>query len=884
MSLRRSSDPDWSAKILAECIGEELPPCQAACPLDIRVREKLRFMKTGRMDEALAVVLERCPFPGILGRICAHPCETACTRGSLGGPIAIAGLKRYLADLFPDAVFQVAPGPARPQGVAVVGGGPAGLMAAYELRRLGYWVALFEAENALGGALRRYIPPYRLPREVLDRELAILDKLGVEVFLGTRLGREVHLEELRRDFAAVFLALGAHKSLNLGVAGEHLPEVRAGLDFLSLANSGAPLEVGPRVAVIGGGNAAVDVARTALRTGGRQVTLVCLETLDEMPAFPQKISEAQREGVQILHRWGVKAIVGATRVTGLELKAVTRVFDGQGRFAPAYDDDTVKTLEVDAVLVAIGQRSELGPWAGALASGSRSLRVDPVTLETGLSEVFAGGDMVTGPRTAVEAFAAGRRAALAIDAYLQGQPLPEVLPPLASRGTGLIPDINGAVPEPRTDMDHLPVKARMDKPEAEVEMGFTAEQALAEAERCLSCVCSKCVTNCTFLQNYVRHYPFTEKEMMRLLRERGAEEPLIPYSCHFCGLCQAVCPKDLHAGEACLDFRQRLVDSGKGPLPPHKGIQNYVKWGTSPYFTLTRPDPATGKARWVFFPGCSLPGYSPHLVKAAYAYLREKLTDVGIILNCCGAPSHLTGEAAVFEGVLSRVASDLERLGGPELIAACTHCLHTLKDFRPGLRVRSIYEVMAEKGLPEAGRALEPGVFNIHDACGARGMPQIHDAVRRLVTDMGHGLEEMPHSREATICCGAGGMVEAVNAPLAQKMQDFRLSEANRDLITYCATCRARFRAAGRPAAHLLELLFNPRWRQALDAPPSGSLKRWWNRWRLKSNFSKNFKGKTKRGITRISKDYATMRFKRNSWGEFIASKITRDLNSIQIP
>jgi NADPH-dependent glutamate synthase beta subunit-like oxidoreductase len=829
------SQPDWSVKILSECIGEELPPCQAACPLDIRVREKLRLMKEGRMAEALAVVLERCPFPGILGRICVHPCEEACTRNTLGGPIAIAGLKRYLADLDPEAVFRVSPGPPRPHRVAVVGGGPGGLMAAYELRRRGYGVTLFEAEDALGGALRLYIPPYRLPREVLDREVRVIEKLGAEVRLGVRLGREFGLDDLRRDFDAVFLALGVHTPLSLGVPGEDLPQVFPGLDFLKRANRGQAPELGPRVTVIGGGNAAVDAARTAWRTGAKEVVLVCLESRDEMPAFPHEVAEAQREGVQILNRWGIKAILGGDRVTGLELKAVTRVFDDQGRFAPAYDEDRRQALDTDAVLVAIGQKSGLGAWAGELAAG---FQVAPDTLETAVPGVFAGGDMVTGPRSAVEAFAAGRRAALAIEAYLRQQPLPEVLPPLTSRATGLIPDTDGAMPVPRAHMECLPLAARKELPEGEVELGFTRQEAQAETERCLSCVCSRCVTHCTFLQNYVRQYPYTEKEVVRLLQERGAEEPLIPYSCHFCGLCQAVCPKDLHAGEVCLDLRQKLVNTGKGPLPPHKGIQNYVKWGTSPTFTLTRPDPATGRARWAFFPGCSLPGYNPHLVKAAYAYLREKLPDVGIILNCCGAPSHLTGEAGVFEGVLDRVAGELERLGWPELIAACTHCLHTLKDSRPDIRVRSIYEIMAEKGLPEASRAAAPGVFNIHDACGARQAPRIHEAVRRLVTEMGYSIEEMEHHGERTICCGAGGMVEAVNAPLARKMQDFRLSEATRDLITYCATCRARFREAGRHSAHLLDLVLNSDWKRALQTPPSGSLKRWWNRWRLKQYFS----------------------------------------------
>ena len=230
---------------MRECIGEEPPPCQAACPLNIRVREKLRFMQQGNLTEALAVVLERCPFPGILGRICTHPCEAACTRNSLDQPIAVAGLKRYLADLAPDAVFNVAPGPDRPQPVAVVGGGPAGLMAAYELRRFGYPVTLFEAEPFLGGALRLYIPPYRLPREVLEREVSVVQKLGAEVRLRTRLGRDVHLEDLRRDFAAVFLALGAHKGLSLQIPGENLTGVMDGISFLKAVNAGAPPASGP---------------------------------------------------------------------------------------------------------------------------------------------------------------------------------------------------------------------------------------------------------------------------------------------------------------------------------------------------------------------------------------------------------------------------------------------------------------------------------------------------------------------------------------------------------------------------------------------------------------------------------------------------------------
>jgi NADPH-dependent glutamate synthase beta subunit-like oxidoreductase len=834
---------NWRAKILAECIGEEPPPCQAACPLGIRVREKLRFLQQGDLAAALAVVLERCPFPGILGRICTHPCEAACTRNSLDQPIAIAGLKRYLADLDPEAISHVTPGLDRPQPVAIVGGGPAGLMAAYELRRLGYPVTLLEAEPFLGGALRLYLPPYRLPREVLEREVGVVERLGTEVRLRTRLGRDVLLEDLRRDFAAVFLALGDHKSLSLQIPGEDLTGVMDGLGFLKAANRGTPPEVGRRVAVIGGGNAALDAARSAWRAGAQEVHLLYRRTPELMPALAPEVEEARREGVQFHFLTLPVRILGDGRVQGLIVQRTELGEpDAGGRLCPIPVAGSEFTLAVDLVIPAVGQTADFSFFGPGLAFDTATihrLEADPVTLQTRIPGVFAGGDLVTGPQSAVAAFAAGRRAALAIHASLSGQAKTQELPPPAGRGTGLIVDTRGAAVTSRQPMPDLSLAARTAQPDAEVETGFTDSAARAEAARCLTCTCSQCVKHCTFLQHYVLQFPATEKGLVRLLEDRGAADPLIPYSCHYCGLCQAVCPKDLYAGGVCLSAREDLVARGQGPLPPHKGIQDYVKWGSSPIFTLSRPDPATGKAARVFFPGCSLAGHFTAVVQAAYAHLRRRLPDTGLMLNCCGAPSYFMGEKDVMLRIIRNVAGELAKLGAGEIIVACTHCYQTFQEFLPEVQTRTIYEVLNQVGLPDGGSDTAPASFNVQDACGARQAPQIHDAVRRLITGLGHTVEEMPHNRERSICCGSGGMVPAVAPDLAKKMTDFRLSEATLDLVTYCASCRARLNKAGHPTLHVLDLPFNPNWQQTKTQPPPHSLMRWWRRWRLKRYFGR---------------------------------------------
>ena len=362
--------------------------------------------------------------------------------------------------------------------------------------------------------------------------------------------------------------------------------------------------------------------------------------------------------------------------------------DAGGRSCPVPVPGSEFTLEVDTVIPAVGQTADFSFFGPGLAFDTATiyrLEADPVTLATQIPGVFAGGDLVTGPRSAVEAFAAGRRAALAIHCSLAGQPLPQELPPLASRTTNLIVDTTrrrGHLPP----ADARPQPGGADGPTGRRSgTGFHRRRGPRPKPPAASPAPAPSASRTApFSSTMCQQFPYTEKELVRLLAGRGLADPLIPYSCHYCGLCQAVCPKDLHAGRPCLAAREALVARGKGPLPPHKGIQNYVKWGSSPTFALSRPDPATGKAARVFFPGCSLAGHATGVVKAAYAHLRRQLPDTGIMLNCCGAPSYFMGEKDVMLRVIRNVAGELEQLGAREVIVACTHCLPDLSGISPG--------------------------------------------------------------------------------------------------------------------------------------------------------------------------------------------------------
>jgi NADPH-dependent glutamate synthase beta subunit-like oxidoreductase/NAD-dependent dihydropyrimidine dehydrogenase PreA subunit len=534
-------------------------PCYRACPVGTEAGRYVALISEGRYREAYAVARRPNPLASICGRVCAAPCEAACRRGALDQPIAIRALKRFVTERFGvesmidlDVLREIYGERKRlyPEDrVAVIGAGPAGLAAAHDLALWGYPVTIFEAQPVPGGMLRLGIPEYRLPRELIKLEINAILNLGVELKVGARLGRDFTLSDLKQQgFRAIFLAIGAHKSRDLEIPGTDLDGVLKGVDFLLNINMGYRLEFGRKVLVVGGGNVAVDVARSAVRAavreevinptlnivtaldvarsairfGAKEVHIVCLESLAEMPADREEIAEAQKEGIAIHPGKGPQRILGENgRVTGLETIECSSVFDAQHRFRPTFVPGTELAMSADTVILAIGQASDLSflrPEDGVAVTPRGTIQVDPATLRTSSPEIYAGGDVAFGPRIAINAIADGKKAAASIHAFLRHLPAaPDprevVLQPLP-RYTR-VPDYEGM---PRQKPPVLPIDRRIGI--AEIEQCFSEAAAQREGARCLRC-----------WVNTIFH-----------------EDPELGTECILCGGCADVCP------EQCIEF------------------------------------------------------------------------------------------------------------------------------------------------------------------------------------------------------------------------------------------------------------------------------------------------------------------------------------------
>ncbi len=473
-------------------------PCKASCPAHISVQGYVALVAQGKYREALQLIKEQNPLPAICGRVCHHPCESVCTRGQLDEPVAIDFIKRFVADLDLNSETRYVPEikTKREEKAAVIGSGPAGLSCAYYLAIAGYQVTVFEKLPVLGGMLTVGIPSYRLPRDTIEAEIQVIRDLGVEFRTGVDIGRDVTIAQLRdQGYKAFFLAIGAHECKVLGVEGETLEGVFPGTDFLRQVNLGERIALGDRVAVVGGGNVAMDAVRSAKRLGAASPFIVYRRSYEEMPANEEEIEECREEGIEIMTLTTPTRIIGENgRVKTMEcLRMALGEPDASGRRRPVPIAGSEFTMEVDAVIPAIGQESDwacLTPECTCTLSDWGTVRVDPMTLQTDDQDIFAGGDAVTGPKTVIEAIAAGKQAAISIDRLIQGLDLKEgrqqewrAVEDLRTEGYDRLP---------REQMPRLDPEARLASFD-EVQQGFSEEQVLTEAARCLACgICSEC--------------------------------------------------------------------------------------------------------------------------------------------------------------------------------------------------------------------------------------------------------------------------------------------------------------------------------------------------------------------------------------------------------
>jgi formate dehydrogenase beta subunit len=462
-----------------------VPRCTNACPAGVDVPRYIRAVKDGRYDDAVAVLRERIPFPTVCADACFAPCEDECAYKQFGDPIAIRALKRAAVDNGGDA-WKNNQKKASSTGkkVAVIGAGPAGLTSAYYLSLQGHDVTVFDEFPQPGGMMRYGIPKYRLPQERLDKDVAAIMDLGVTFKGETSIGGNISLEDIKKDFDAVFIASGANSSAQIPLEGRDMNGVLWGWDFLRDVALGKDVNLGKEVVVVGGGNVAIDVALTAKRMGARDVSIVCLESREEMPAHPWEIKLAEEEGVIIHNAWAPKMVLGDSVACGIGLMRCTSVFDDACSFNPVYDEMITHKIDAENIILAIGQAPVLEFVGNGVEVKANRITADPDTLATSAAGVFAGGDVVTGPQSIIGGIAQGRQAAESIDKYLGGKgDIAETLAP--AEDEILLPPMEQVI-RSRNEMAHLAPWARAQGFD-QVEQGLTAEQVKAEASRCLNC-------------------------------------------------------------------------------------------------------------------------------------------------------------------------------------------------------------------------------------------------------------------------------------------------------------------------------------------------------------------------------------------------------------
>ena len=540
--------------LMSDHEGDCKGPCSLNCPARTDVQGYLKQIALGNDKEAVRIIKEKIPIPASIGRVCPHPCEANCRRALVEEPISIAYLKAFAADndLSSHEPYKATPAADTGKKVAVIGGGPAGLSAAYYLRLAGHAVTIYDAMPEMGGMLRYGIPEYRLPKAVLAKEIASIASIGIEMKNGVKLGRDITLEALRAENDAVLVAVGAWKSSSVGCVGEDLEGVLGGIDFLREVNMGNIPDIGKNVAVVGGGNTAMDACRTAVRCGAKNVYVIYRRTRAEAPAEDIEIEEAIEEGVQFKFLTNPAEIIGENgKVTAVKLQIMELGEpDASGRRSPVPVEGKFEVLPIDTLISAIGQKCDPVGLTDVELSRRGTVTANENNCVTNLEGVFAAGDATNrGASIAIDAIAEGDRAAMAIDAYLNGKPMVFPEPYYSKRNVtaDMFADREKA---PRAVMSVKDASYRRGNFEAVIN-GFTEEQARKEAARCLECGCHD-FADCKLIRYAnlepinperfagTKHKCFKEQKLVTIERDQG--------KCVLCNLCVRTCREEVGAG------------------------------------------------------------------------------------------------------------------------------------------------------------------------------------------------------------------------------------------------------------------------------------------------------------------------------------------------
>jgi formate dehydrogenase (NADP+) beta subunit len=553
-------------------------PCRAACPAHTDVQAYVGLIAQGKYTEAFEVITSVNPIASVCSMICHHPCEQSCRRCGVDEPLAVRHLKRFAIEKSREyrrakrRLIEKTKG----KSVGIIGSGPSGLTAARDLANLGYSVTLYERQPVLGGMLATAIPPYRLPREVLKEDIDDVVAKGIEVKTNFEIGKNAKLEDLTKKHDAVLIAIGLSLSRSLNIPGLEGPGVLLAIPFLEDVAFNRKPKLGEKVLVIGGGNVAMDVARSARRLGVKNVEMVCLENEEEIPAWKWEVDEAVEEAIKINYRWGPKAVIREDgKVKGLEVTKVLSVFDSNKRFAPTFDAKVTTLLDADTIIITIGQMSNISFLKDSAVKVDERGRVEwnPATQKSSAGSVFVAGEVVTGPGSAIAAVANGHRSAIAMHLFLQGESIEGKLPAQEKEKIAQMPSevVEKIAKQPRMKIRHLAPEVRV-KTMEHFEEGFTEKEALEEAGRCRGCGGGAVVDQkkCMACLTCMRICPYGAPVVTSVSEIR-------PEYCQACGLCAPECPAEAISMVSydVRDIRNRL-STVIGPVDPQRGEPGIV--------------------------------------------------------------------------------------------------------------------------------------------------------------------------------------------------------------------------------------------------------------------------------------------------------------------